>query len=75
MSPITKCGYRWPRTLVKPASQLSFVEQPSEQHEQCIERRYFDKIHYLALVCEDETLAIGCKSPSWRRPAKNFVTR
>ena len=27
------------------------------QFEQCVERRYFSDIHYLALVCEDEVLA------------------
>lgn len=38
-----------------------------DQFEQCIERRYFSNIHYLALVCEDETLAsrLG-KRPAWR---------
>ncbi|NLV91687.1 MAG: AAA family ATPase [Firmicutes bacterium] len=46
-----------------------------EQHEQCAERRYFDKIHYLALVCEDETLANRLQNrPSWRRSGeKNFI--
>lgn len=35
--------------------------------EPCVERRYFSDIHYLALVCEDETLAQRLKArPSWR---------
>ena len=38
-----------------------------EQFEQCVERRYFSDIHYLALVCEDEVLACRLRSrPAWR---------
>jgi hypothetical protein len=38
-----------------------------EQFEQCIERRYFSDIHYLALVCDDEVLASHLRSrPLWR---------
>ena len=38
-----------------------------EQFEQCIERRYFSEIHYLALVCSDEALESRLRSrPSWR---------
>jgi adenylate kinase family enzyme len=38
-----------------------------EQFEQCMERRYFSDIHYLALVCEDEVLACRLRSrPAWR---------
>ena len=37
------------------------------QFEQCVERRYFSDIHYLALVCEDELLARRLRGrPSWR---------
>ena len=37
------------------------------QFEQCVERRYFSDIHYLALVCEDEVLAARLRSrPAWR---------
>ena len=37
------------------------------QFEQCIERRYFSNIHYLALVCDDETVASRLrKRPAWR---------
>lgn len=38
-----------------------------EQFEQCVERRYFSDIHYLALVCEDEVLASRLRHrPAWR---------
>jgi adenylate kinase family enzyme len=38
-----------------------------EQFEQCIERRYFSEIHYLALVCRDEALESRLRSrPAWR---------
>src|SRR5215204_1815673 len=38
-----------------------------EQFEQCIERRYFSNIHYLALVCDDELLAARLRArPAWR---------
>jgi adenylate kinase family enzyme len=37
------------------------------QFEQCIERRYFSTIHYLALVCTDEALESRLRSrPQWR---------
>ena len=37
------------------------------QFEQCVERRYFTAIHYLALVCRDEVLESRLRSrPSWR---------
>jgi adenylate kinase family enzyme len=37
------------------------------QFEQCIERRYFSKIHYLALICDDEALASRLRNrPMWR---------
>jgi len=38
-----------------------------ENIEPCVERRYFSDIHYLALVCDDETLAQRLKArPVWR---------
>jgi hypothetical protein len=37
------------------------------QFEQCVERRYFSEIFYLALVCEDEVLAARLRSRSWTR--------
>ena len=38
-----------------------------ENIENCIERRYFSKIHYLALVCSNETLSERLQMrPSWR---------
>jgi len=38
-----------------------------EQFEQCIERRYFSEIHYLALICSDEALESRLRSrPAWR---------
>lgn len=37
------------------------------QFEQCVERRYFSEIHYLALVCVDHLLVSHLKSrPHWR---------
>jgi broad-specificity NMP kinase len=42
------------------------------QFEQCIERRYFSDIHYLALVCEDEVLASRLRNrPAWRGSSKD----
>jgi hypothetical protein len=38
-----------------------------ENIENCIERRYFSKVHYLALVCADETLSERLRQrPAWR---------
>ena len=38
------------------------------QFEECVERRYFSAIHYLALVCSDEVLQSRLRSrPAWRR--------
>jgi hypothetical protein len=38
-----------------------------ENLENCIERRYFSEIHYLALVCSDEVLLERLKErPKWR---------
>jgi len=38
-----------------------------ENMEDCIERRFFSKIHYLALVCSDETLSARLQQrPDWR---------
>jgi len=38
-----------------------------ENIENCVERRYFSKIHYLALVCSDETLSKRLQQrPIWR---------
>ncbi len=37
------------------------------QFEQCVERRYFSDVHYMALVCDDEVLASHLRSrPAWR---------
>lgn len=37
------------------------------QFEQCVERRYFSAIYYLALVCSDEALESRLRSrPAWR---------
>ncbi|HEY7294181.1 MAG TPA: AAA family ATPase [Dehalococcoidia bacterium] len=39
-----------------------------EQFERCVERRYLATIHYLALVCDPETLAMRLAArPRWRR--------
>ena len=40
------------------------------QFEQCVERRYFSDIYYLALVCDDEVLASHLRNrPPWRTTA------
>jgi adenylate kinase family enzyme len=45
---------------------LCGVGVPS-QFEQCIERRYFSELHYLALICDQEILASRLRSrPAWR---------
>lgn len=42
------------------------------QFEPCVERRYFSKLHYLALVCEDEILAARLRNrPVWRGSFKD----
>ena len=42
------------------------------QFEQCVERRYFSNIHYLALTCEDEILATRLRNrPAWRGSSKD----
>jgi len=39
-----------------------------ENIEPCVERRYFSRVHYLALICEDEVLTERLKSrPAWRK--------
>jgi hypothetical protein len=47
-----------------------------ENVEPCIERRYFSAVHYLALVCDDETLMQRLKQrPSWRKSSEDtFIT-
>ncbi len=38
-----------------------------ENIESCVERRYFSQVHYLALVCDDQTLETRLKArPAWR---------
>jgi hypothetical protein len=38
-----------------------------ENVEPCVERRYFSTVHYLALVCDEETLADRLRQrPQWR---------
>lgn len=45
-----------------------------ENIEPCVERRYFSKVHYLALVCDDEILAQRLKDrPAWRGSDREFV--
>src|SRR6185503_5391455 len=48
-----------------------------EQFEQCVERRYFSEIHYLALVCEDGALESRLRArPAWRRSSDDdYVAR
>jgi broad-specificity NMP kinase len=45
-----------------------------DQFEQCVERRYFSDIHYLALVCEDEVLASRLRNrPKWRGVSDEYI--
>jgi hypothetical protein len=38
-----------------------------DQFEECIERRYFSELHYLALICDGQTLESRLRSrPIWR---------
>ena len=48
-----------------------------EQFESCVERRYFSETHYLALVCDDEALALRLRSrPAWRRTSDDeYIAR
>jgi hypothetical protein len=47
-----------------------------EQFEQCVECRYFSAIHYLALVCTDETLESRLRSrPAWRGSSEDEYIR
>jgi hypothetical protein len=46
------------------------------QFEQCVERRYFSDVHYLALVCDDEVLAARLRSrPEWRGVSDEYIER
>ena len=46
---------------------LGSADEP-KHFQQCVERRYFSTIHYLALVCDNETLASRLRSrPAWRK--------
>jgi predicted ABC-type ATPase len=45
-----------------------------EQYESCKERQYFSTLHYLALVCDDETLSERLKQrPAWRKAGSSEV--
>lgn len=49
---------------------LCGVGEPT-QFEQCVERRYFSKLHYLALTCDDQTLTSRLRRlPPWRGTLK-----
>lgn len=49
---------------------LCGVGEPG-QFEQCLERRYFSELHYLALICDDQILASRLRNrPTWRGPFK-----
>ncbi len=42
-----------------------------ENMENCVERRYFSQLHYLALVCDDQLLATRLRARGdWRRSAQ-----
>ena len=52
------------------------VGEPT-QFELCVERRYFSKIYYLALVCNDDVLVSHLKNrPAWRATSGDeFIQR
>jgi adenylate kinase len=47
------------------------------QFESRVERRYFSEIHYLAMVCDDEAIALRLRSrPAWRRTSDDeYIAR
>ena len=47
------------------------------QFESCVERRYFSELHYLALVCDDEAVALRLRArPAWRRTSDDeYIAR
>jgi len=50
---------------------LCGIGEPT-QFEQCLERRYFSRLHYLALICDDQILASRLRNrPRWRRSFKD----
>lgn len=50
---------------------LCGVGEPT-QFEQCIERRYFSELNYLALICDDQILPSRLqKRPTWRGSSKD----
>lgn len=47
-----------------------------EQFEPCVERRYFTRLHYLALVCDDDLLLERLKArPAWRDAGSDEYAR
>jgi len=50
---------------------LCGVGEPT-QFEQCTERRYFSELHYLALICDDQTHAARLKNrPMWNGASRD----
>jgi len=50
---------------------LCGVGEPA-QFEQCIERRYFSELHYLALICDDQIHASRLQNrPMWRGSSRD----
>jgi adenylate kinase family enzyme len=50
---------------------LCGVGEPT-QFEQCLERRYFSELHYLALICDDQILASRLRNrPACRHSSKD----
>lgn len=66
---------RYRNTWLRVAKNISQVGRPvvlagtalPDQFEECPERRYFTQLHYLAVVCDDDTLAQRLRArPAWR---------
>jgi predicted kinase len=76
-------GYRTYRTLwLRLANNISQSGKPvvlvgsaiPAQFEVCSERRYFDALHYLALIADDDVLEQRLRArPAWRQSASSDV--
>jgi adenylate kinase family enzyme len=46
------------------------------QFEECLQRRYFSELHYMALVCDDQILVSRlCNRPTWRTKIEDRVIK
>jgi hypothetical protein len=67
-----KCGFASARISQAGKPVILCGAAIPEQFEQCVERRYFSNIHYLALVCNDKALSSRLRDrPKWRGSFKD----